>query len=850
MKKILPAIGLGLITLGLLVTQTPLNAQRVDAAVPQTGEINNGARVTYGSSQEESIDYVTVNWTDTVNEGIDLYVRMRNYSSVDANIYLILESTTGHTATMKANGAYQLHDSKGETFTAYKAATEGQCFTLPTKFDGYFWINAMSVSSLDSWSLATDIKSIASISFGINTKLQGGVKLGIGDIITKTKMNLDVSTLSETQFNSTFVVKGSSSKVTIERLPDTDLDINHDTLGGALITVTYQSEDKMCTFLFLPKDKDLSGNGIYFRIKNAWEYGFYIQFHILDTNGHRMALKTGAPYYEYGVDGKTKTEVITRDFGSFFYIKGSFDAFIYIPYESLMDDTTWPGNTDAPTMNYSNVYALIFGLSAFHDRDTKTVFGDIFTDTATIFDGSEVTLEDTNNFVIPDEYGNGQYINISRTTGYKDQVSYEYNSINNFTKTQIEGGVKFNINKTPSDVDVSFNINTELDFTDMNAIAIHIKNYTYDYPVTFKIRDINGKDATIIGPALGNVHYIDTAGNTFINGWGGNVKYAKLPINFEGLMIIPFSLLSGNISIDKSQITSIEIGVNGYYDYDFNAAFGEIGGIDEEYNYVSLFSPLELTEDEWNETYTLGLNANYGTLSRIETPKYCPWIGDVKVLNSCIYATDEEMESETLTDDADNPLTYVRDAGGVIVTPSEYEVGHANGPYSCLVFINNSNFADRLVMTNDQGEAAKGVTLYVKNLSSREIGISVGFDQLLETGAIQRWTLIGYPSMYFAYDVNKDAHYSYYFKRDQFQIPVGFEGYIRLPFESYGVPDWCKTNEELDINQFTGNFYLAQDNRSYAGLAYLVKNIGFYFNETSTGSLFSQENTIKSNMGL
>ena len=848
MKKILPTIGLGLVCLGMVLTQAPTKFTRVNAAIPQLGEINNGARVTFGSSTEDSIDYVTVNWTDTVNSGIDLYVRMRNYSNVDANVYLNLVSTYGHEATMKANGAYQLHDVKGETFTAYKSV--GEYFTLPAKFDGYFWINGMSVSAINTWTAATDIKSIASISFGINTKLQGGVKLGIGDIITKTAVNVDVSSLTNDTFLTTFVAKDSSDKVTIERLPDTDFDTNHDTNGGALVTVTYQSEDKMCTFLVLPKDKDLSGSGIYFRIKNAWEYGFYIQFHMLDVNGHRMALQTNASYFEYDLTGKNKTEVKTREFGSFIYIKGSYDAFIYVPYDALIDDSTWATNNDYPTMDYTNVYALIFGISAFHDRDTKTIFGDIFTDTATIFDGSEVTLENTSNHFLPDQYGFGEFINISRTPGYKDEVAYEYGHINNFTKTEIEGGANFTLTKTSVDTDVSFLINQKLDFTNKNAIAIHIKNYTYDYPIAFKVRDENNKEATIIGPALGNVHFIDTAGNTFINGWGGNVKYAKIPVNFEGLMIIPFSLLSGSVTFDKTKVASIEIAVNGFYDYDFNTVFGEIGAIDKDYNYVKLFSPLELSEEEWAEVYTLSLNAENGELARLATPKYCPWIGDAKILNSAIYETNEDMYKETLTDDADNPLTYERTAEGVVVTPSDYEVGHANGPYSCLVFINNANFADRLVMTNEQGQEARGISVYVKNLSSREIGISIGFDQLLESGAVQRWTLIGYPSMYYAYDVNKDAHYSYYFKRDQFQIPVGFEGYIRLPFESYGVPDWCKTNEELDIHAFTGNFYVAQDNRSFAGLSYLIKNLGFYFNETSTGSLFSSENTIKSNMGL
>lgn len=153
-------------------------------------------------------------------------------------------------------------------------------------------------------------------------------------------------------------------------------------------------------------------------------------------------------------------------------------------------------------------------------------------------------------------------------------------------------------------------------------------------------------------------------------------------------------------------------------------------------------------------------------------------------------------------------------------------------------------------MTDETFGEAKGLTLYVKSLASREIGVSLGFDQATINGGVQRWSLIGYPSMYYSYDVNKDAEYINYCKRDQFQIPAGFEGYIRIPFSSYGIPDWCTTNEALALNRFTGNLYLAQDNREYSQLSYLVKNVGVYFKDTACGSLFNSTNTIKTNMGL
>ena len=108
--------------------------------------------------------------------------------------------------------------------------------------------------------------------------------------------------------------------------------------------------------------------------------------------------------------------------------------------------------------------------------------------------------------------------------------------------------------------------------------------------------------------------------------------------------------------------------------------------------------------------------------------------------------------------------------------------------------------------------------------------------------------------MYYAWDVNTNAEYVFYCKSDQFQIPVGFEGYVRIPFESYRVPDWCQptpgVDNILDIEKWSGKFYLTSDNTRFEDLEYFIKNIGVYFNETRCSTLFDNSHSIKSNMGL
>ena len=144
--------------------------------------------------------------------------------------------------------------------------------------------------------------------------------------------------------------------------------------------------------------------------------------------------------------------------------------------------------------------------------------------------------------------------------------------------------------------------------------------------------------------------------------------------------------------------------------------------------------------------------------------------------------------------------------------------------------------------------------MYVKNLSFKEIGLTLQFDELTVDNTYERWCIVGYPAMYYAWDVNTNAEYTFYCKSDQFQIPVGFEGYVRIPFESYKVPDWCQTtfgvDNEFDISRFSGTFYLTSDNTRFEDLEYFIKNVGVYFNETAKSTLFDDSKSIKNNMGL
>ena len=829
--------------------------KRTVANLDIIGQLNGGAKVTYNASELNTAEqYVTASLVDTSNSANYFCVRIKSYSASSVDVHVIMESVNGHGSQLDSDSDYTLYNSVGEEIETITSTT-GRYITLPAKFDGCFSLSSLDMSDVPGWDQAgtrKDVKNIKAIHFGVIATSEN-IVLDIGDVFTSNKINLDASELTTEEFATQYAIKSGSSRIQMERLPTDDFVANHDLNGGALTMVQQQTNDIAAYFMFHPENPDLSYDDcIYIRIKNAWLYHFYIQFYILSTNGHRMALGTNKTTYKYDVTGKTKTYDHSREFDSFLHIEGSFDGYIGVPFTSLIDDPSWETNQTSPTMDYSSVYALVFGLSTKHDYAAQPIFGDIFTNNATIFDGSEYTPAQFKQRLEPDIYGNGQYININQLSGYKDETSIDYSEVTNYMAASINGGVEVILNRTEEDLYSSFKILADFDIPSSSpAIAMRVKNYTYDYPYIIYVKDSSGREVTTQGQILGNVYFLDDKGTFSTNEWGGNIVTVKIPTGFDGLMIVPFASLGGGESLDKENIVSIEFSMNTKYDYDFHSCFGDIGYLDSTLAFHPIITCSSISQEDWEDTFVKGRNPNGINISRTQVAPKCSWIGDTKILNSLIYEDDASMNTELLTDDADNPLTYARRENGLEITPSEYEVGHANGPYSALVLKNNANFSDRLVMTRESdGMVAKGLTLYVKNMSSREIGVSLAFDQVTTNGGVQRWALIGYPSMYYAYDVNKDADYIFYFKRDQFQIPVGFEGYVRLPFESYGIPDWCKTNEPLDLERFSGNMYITHDNRTYGGLTYLAKNVGVYFNETTAGSMFNDGNTIKTNMGL
>ena len=154
-----------------------------------------------------------------------------------------------------------------------------------------------------------------------------------------------------------------------------------------------------------------------------------------------------------------------------------------------------------------------------------------------------------------------------------------------------------------------------------------------------------------------------------------------------------------------------------------------------------------------------------------------------------------------------------------------------------------------------KSETAAGFTCYVKNLSAAEITIDFEIDEYDPDQDIEkdyrgeRWS-ISQGARLFLYDTKKNEEIlltGY----NTFAIPVGFEGYVRVPFEYFTKPDWCTWgNSTFDLERIA-QITISCHSVLNQGLVYAMDNVGVYYNETEVSSMFFGGNkSIDNNMQL
>ncbi len=816
--------------------------------LPHEGDLYGGAHVSFKATAQT--DQLATLLLDINNEGgadfrgTGLFIRMKNNTAIDTYINLKLKCANGAMVGPK-QGVYStyLNTSGNEvTYSSLVLRDYANYLILPASFNGYVYMDYSSQmeKTADS-NTKTFNYGVVTAYFEISAMYDSYANFIIGDMFTDTRQIIDGSEQTMEQFNNNFHNQ-STQYMVVEQMPRSD---EFEPRGDLLGSVNATTNGEYGGFRILA-DGAGADDGVFVRLRNNQNSPNYLLTHYNSRNGGRATNIKGAHYYMYNTEGINPQEGTFTDVDSgYLTIPASFDGFIYLPIASYANNLDFNPNT----FNKDDLYAVYFeGVMGSLD------FGDVFTKSSQIYDGSEIYPDDLSSHYAVDW---GCVLTLNEGHLIPVIPEYAYGDVN-YAGT-LDGGVVISCTYSSNDdiAKVCINLPEATNFSSALAITARLKAMGAAYPFFFRIVDSDNNISQLPANNAEKKAKMVTLDGTVSNTTaGGNDHSIFYTTNFDGNLVIPLEVLSSySGTADLTKVKAFEIGIAVHFDYNFKAAFGDIGYIVESTgeNVIAL----DVSEGNFNTLFTEEAFPDFLELEPYIEPKACEWIGDVKILNPLLYKNDEEMKKEVTWNEGDNACTYHAQEDGMFVHIGPYEVGHTYGSYMCLQMPEKGVTTDRIQWwKNENGQKvyAKGITAYVKNLSRKDIGVTIQFDEHTTSNSYERWCITGYPVMYYAWDVKTNAEYSFYCKSDQFQIPVGFEGYVRIPFESYRVPDWCQptpgVDNQLDLDRWSGVFYLTSDNTRFEDLEYLIKNVGIYFNETNRGNLFDNSHSIKANMGL
>lgn len=254
--------------------------------------------------------------------------------------------------------------------------------------------------------------------------------------------------------------------------------------------------------------------------------------------------------------------------------------------------------------------------------------------------------------------------------------------------------------------------------------------------------------------------------------------------------------------------------------------------------------------------------ADLVTVSRAVTAEPEPRIGDVRVLEDFDTGYPEDEDAYN----AEMAKKIYAAVGGVALARTEGVSGNGlkfkivtpepdrPDDYAGVTFTPKTGVADWGKWASEE-ESAKGVTFWVANPSAAEISIGFEIDEfdpdqdVAEDYRGERWSIAQGARIYL-YDTQKQLEYlltGY----GTFDIPVGFEGWVRIPFEYFTKAAWCTWGNSVFDRERIAQVTISCHTIRNSGLIFEMDSLGVYYDETAVGSMFfGGGHSIPENMGL
>lgn len=341
---------------------------------------------------------------------------------------------------------------------------------------------------------------------------------------------------------------------------------------------------------------------------------------------------------------------------------------------------------------------------------------------------------------------------------------------------------------------------------------------------------------------------------------GCKTQYAAATLGSTGMLLIPMSSMGwqfgADVDRDLSKIDTLVFTTNSLYNWNYEVLFGEVGYYtgslgEEDFTFHKL---IDLTKTDKIGQFTC--------LS--DNPEYAGRISINKI--------DQKVYGDTYLE-----------VFGTNKQGSDYPIWEG-GSYGQVEMGKDSYGDDAIVMTstgaNPTGDAytaitladgiaydwsgKKGVTLWARNDSDTEVSFNIQLDCLVDVdgdGKRDRGRFnIRQGYQFWLYDINTGRD-TIYMTRPEVTLPVGFEGWVRIPFEAFHQADWSLVDPNHKViprNYFmtegsvVGYLAVTIDSRAYTGKTFAINKLGTYTTtpRLSTAIIKDSTKSIKALMGL
>lgn len=366
-------------------------------------------------------------------------------------------------------------------------------------------------------------------------------------------------------------------------------------------------------------------------------------------------------------------------------------------------------------------------------------------------------------------------------------------------------------------------------------LVIQMKNKTGAPGITYNLLNDDIPYGTAGSPDGSEIYYSNLEGLVKI---ATTTLYDSVTVNLgESALIIPMSSMDfGDLTGDLSEINALELSTDLKYNYNFEYIIGEIGyftgemEVDLEYHQL-----LNLNTDKSDKFKTSGDISNETELLDAIVREERTVYGDTIISFNAI-GTRETDYSIWDGGSLGKVLMDVDSYGDTAVKLQANGTNPVGDSYTAITLKDGGNYswANR-----------EGITMWARNDSDSEISFNIELDnRIVETGIGDRFN-IQQGHRFYLYDINTNKTYIYMTK-PVITLPVGFEGWIRVPFTAFNRADWSNNGVTKDdfMSEGTVVSYLAVTihSTSYNYLPFTLNKVGAYQNDSSFISTFVKEN--------